>query len=138
MHIKTKGMHCWMHIYLLIQFPLYFLEEYFINLNSGYTCEINKMNRIYKGKELQSMDAQSRKLLSAKFKCILFLLDIFFIYISNVNVNYPSFPSKNTLSLPTSPCSPTHPLPLPGPGSLLFWGIEPSQAQGFLFPLMTD
>jgi hypothetical protein len=44
-----------------------------------------------------------------------FVLDIFFIYISNVipKVSY-------TLPLP---CSPTHPLPLLGPGVLLYWGI---------------
>jgi hypothetical protein len=44
-----------------------------------------------------------------------FLLDIFFIYISNVNLKVPS-------TLP-SPCSPTHPFPLPGPGIPLYWGI---------------
>ena len=40
----------------------------------------------------------------------LFLLDIFFIYISNV-IPFPRFPSKNPLSPPPSPCFPTHPLP---------------------------
>jgi hypothetical protein len=40
----------------------------------------------------------------------LFFLDIFFIDISNV-IPFPSFPSKNPLSSPLSPCSPTHPLP---------------------------
>jgi hypothetical protein len=39
-----------------------------------------------------------------------FLLDIFFIYISNV-IPFPSFPSKNFLSPSLSPCSPTHLLP---------------------------
>ena len=67
----------------------------------------------------------------------LFLLDIFFIYISNV-IPFPSFPSKNPLSFPHSPCSLTHPHPFPGPGIPLYWGIEPSQNQGPLFPLMTD
>jgi hypothetical protein len=49
------------------------------------------------------------------FFLIYFLLDIFFIYISNVfpKVPYTLFP----------PCSPTHPLPLPGPGVPLYWGI---------------
>jgi hypothetical protein len=42
----------------------------------------------------------------------IFLLDIFFIYISNV-IPFPSFPSKNPLYFPVSPCSPTHPLPFP-------------------------
>jgi hypothetical protein len=59
----------------------------------------------------------------------LFLLDVFFIYISNV-IPFPGFPSENTISPPTSPCSPTHPLLLPGPGIPLHWGIEPSQDQG--------
>jgi hypothetical protein len=43
-----------------------------------------------------------------------FLLDIFFIYISN------AIPKALSLSLP---CSPTHPLPLPGPDIPLYWGI---------------
>jgi hypothetical protein len=46
---------------------------------------------------------------------ILFLLDIFFIYISNAIPKVPY-----TLPLP---CSPTHPLLLPGPGIPLYWGI---------------
>jgi hypothetical protein len=46
---------------------------------------------------------------------IYFLLDIFFIYISNA---IPKIPY--TLPLP---CSPTHPLPLLGPGVPLYWGI---------------
>jgi hypothetical protein len=49
----------------------------------------------------------------------LFLLDIFFVYISNV-IPFPSFPSKNSISTPLSPCSPTHPLPIPGPGIPLY------------------
>jgi hypothetical protein len=44
-----------------------------------------------------------------------FLLDIFFIYISN------AIP-KASYTLPL-PCSPTHPLLLPGPGIPLYWGI---------------
>jgi hypothetical protein len=44
-----------------------------------------------------------------------FLLGIFFIYISNA---IPKIPY--TLPLP---CSPTHPLPLLGPGIPLYWGI---------------
>jgi hypothetical protein len=45
----------------------------------------------------------------------LFLLDIFFIYISNAipKVLY-TFPP---------PCSPTHPFPFLGPGISLYWGI---------------
>jgi hypothetical protein len=43
------------------------------------------------------------------------LLDIFFIYISNAIPKVPY-----TLS---TPCSPTHPLPLLGPGFPLYWDI---------------
>jgi hypothetical protein len=45
---------------------------------------------------------------------LIFLLDIFFIYISNANPKVPH-------TLP--PHSPTHPLPLLGPGIPLYWGI---------------
>jgi hypothetical protein len=44
-----------------------------------------------------------------------FLLDIFFIYISNAIPKVPY-----TLPLP---CSPTHSLPLLGPGIPLYWGM---------------
>jgi hypothetical protein len=46
---------------------------------------------------------------------LLLLLDIFFIYISN------AIPKVPYTLLP--PCSPTHPLPLLGPGIPLYWGI---------------
>jgi hypothetical protein len=54
-------------------------------------------------------------------KFIYFLLDIFFIYISNAILKVP-------YTLP-SPCSPTHPLPLLGPGIPLYWGILSLQYQ---------
>ena len=41
-----------------------------------------------------------------------FLLDIFFIYISNV-IPLPGFPSKKTPVPSHSPCLPSHPLLLP-------------------------
>ena len=69
-----------------------------------------------------------------KFILILFLLAIFFIYISNV-IPFHSFPSKNPLPPPLLPNAPT---PIPGPGIPLHWGIEPSQDQGPLLPLMTN
>jgi hypothetical protein len=43
-----------------------------------------------------------------------FILDIFFIYISNAIPKAPYTPL---------PFSPTHPLLLTGPGILLYWGI---------------
>jgi hypothetical protein len=45
----------------------------------------------------------------------IFLLDIFFIYISNAIPKVP-------YTLPLH-CFPTHPLPLLGPGFPLYWGI---------------
>jgi hypothetical protein len=36
---------------------------------------------------------------------------------------------------PSSPCSPTHPLLLLGPGTPLYGGIKPSQDQGLLLKL---
>ena len=71
------------------------------------------------------------------FFFLIFLLDISFIYISKA-IPFPSFPSESPLSSPPSPCSPTYPLPFPGPGIPLSWGIEPSQDQESLLPLMTD
>jgi hypothetical protein len=59
-----------------------------------------------------------------------FLLDIFFIYISNAIPKAPYI-------LPP-PCSPTQPLLLPGPGIPLYWGIWSSQYQGPLLALMAD
>jgi hypothetical protein len=46
---------------------------------------------------------------------ISFLLDVFFIYISNAIPKVP-------YTLPP-PCSSPHPLPLHGPGVPLYWGI---------------
>jgi hypothetical protein len=69
-------------------------------------------------------------------KYFIFLLDIFFIYISN-DIPFPGFPSESPLSYPP-PHSPTHPLLLLGLGIPLYWGKEPSQDQGLLLPLMTD
>jgi hypothetical protein len=66
-----------------------------------------------------------------------FLLNIFFIYISNV-IPFPSFPSENPLSPSPFPYSPTHPLLLSGPGIPLHWVIVPSQDQGPLLPLITN
>jgi hypothetical protein len=54
--------------------------------------------------------------LEGSFHFYLFiLLDIFFIYISNA-IPFPCFLSENPLYPFPSPCSPTHPLLLPGPG----------------------
>jgi hypothetical protein len=51
---------------------------------------------------------------------LIFLLGIFLIYISNAIQKVP-----NTLP----PNSPTHPLPLFGPGVPLYWGIKSLQVQ---------
>jgi hypothetical protein len=58
------------------------------------------------------------------FIYIYFLLGIFLIYISNAIPNVPY----------THPHSPTHPLPLFGPGVPLYWGM----ANGPLFPVMAN
>jgi hypothetical protein len=68
--------------------------------------------------------------------CVCVYLDIFFIYISNV-IPFPTFPPKILYPLPL-PLLPSPPTPIPGPGIPLYWGIEPSQDQGPLLPLMTD
>jgi hypothetical protein len=78
--------------------------------------------------------------------CLLFfniLLDIFFIDTSNV-IPFPSFGTQKppTWSLPplfykgVPPT--TYPLPPFCPVILLHWGIELSQEEGPLFPLITD
>jgi hypothetical protein len=64
------------------------------------------------------------------------LLDIYFIYISNV-VHFPGFPSENPYSLPLSLLT-NPPTPNPGPGIPLQWGIETSQDQWSFFSLMSD
>jgi hypothetical protein len=68
---------------------------------------------------------------------VVVFIDIFFIYTLNA-IPFTGSLSKNPLSAPSSPCSPTQPLQLPDPGSPLYWGIKPSQDQGPLLPLMTD
>jgi hypothetical protein len=67
---------------------------------------------------------------------LIFLIDIFFIDISNV-ILFPGFPSENHLPLPPSTCSPTHPHLLPDPNIPLHWDIELSQDQGAVLPLVT-
>jgi hypothetical protein len=57
----------------------------------------------------------------------IFLLDIFFIYISNV-IPFPGFLSKK--APPPSPCSPTHPLLIPGPGIPPNWAYSLHRTKG--------
>jgi hypothetical protein len=71
-----------------------------------------------------------------KFLFIFFLLDIFFIYISNFSPFLIS-PLKPSYPIPPFPCLLTHPLPLPWPGIPLHWGIKPSLSQGPLLSLMS-
>jgi len=74
---------------------------------------------------------------------LLLLLDILFMYISNV-IPFPCFHSGNPLSHPPSPCfyedvlPPTYRLLPPHPGISLLWSIKPSQNQGPLLPLMSE
>ena len=65
-----------------------------------------------------------------------FLLDIFFIYISN-GIPFPGFPSENPLSPPVSSAH-QHTLLFLVLGIPFHWGTEPSQEQGPLLPLVTD
>ena len=64
------------------------------------------------------------------FFLIYFLLDIFFIYISNVfpKVPYTLFP----------PCSPTHPLPLLGLAFPCTGAYKVCNTKGSLLPVMAD
>ena len=70
------------------------------------------------------------------FISFFFLLDIFFIYISNV-IPFPGFPSENPLSPPVSSAH-QHTLLFLVLGIPFHWGTEPSQEQGPLLPLVTD
>jgi hypothetical protein len=85
-------------------------------------------------RELYLLVKISRAIWIAHGFSILLLLDIFFIYISNV-IHFSGFHTENPLSAPSPPDSPTHSLPLPGPGIPLHWGIKPSQDQVPLLPL---
>ena len=64
----------------------------------------------------------------------IFLYFIFIRYFLHLHFKcYPESPLYPPLS-----CSPTYPLLLPGPGIPLYWGIESSQDQGPLLPLMAN
>ena len=66
-----------------------------------------------------------------------FFYQIFSLFTFQMLSPFPfSRPKPPTLA--PFPCSPTHPLPLPGLVSPLYWSIKPSQDQGPLLPLMTD
>jgi hypothetical protein len=65
-----------------------------------------------------------------------FLLDILFIYIISNAISFPSLPSKNPLS-PTLDPAPQSTYFHTWPSIPLCCGIEPSQDQGPLLPLMT-
>ena len=79
---------------------------------------------------------QDRILMSQKRTILkrFFPLDIFFDYISNV-IPFPGFPSKNPLS--TAPPAAHQLTPSSCPWHCdIHWGIEPSQDQGLLLPLI--
>ena len=56
--------------------------------------------------------------------------------IPTLETPYPMPPLPASMSVWPHP--PTHPLPPPCPQIPLHWGIEPSQDQGPLFPLMPN
>jgi hypothetical protein len=53
-----------------------------------------------------------------------------------LHLHFKCYPESPLYHLP--PCSPAHPLLLPGPGIPLYWGICSSQDQGPLLPLMAN
>jgi hypothetical protein len=96
----------------------------------------NGINLIFRSEYIFSVTAEIEEETGTIFFPFL-LLDIFFIYISNV-IPFPGMPSESPLPPPPFLCSLTHPLLLAGPGIPLHWGIEPSQDQGTFLSLMTD
>jgi hypothetical protein len=64
-------------------------------------------------------------------------LDIFLFTLQMLSPFLVS-PPKIPYPPPPFSSSPTYPLPLPGPGIPLYWGIEHSQDEGPLLPLMID
>ena len=66
-------------------------------------------------------------------------LHAFFYYFLYLHFKcYPLSPSESPISHPHLAPPLTHPLLIPCPGTPLHWGIEPSQGQGPLLPLMLD
>ena len=65
-----------------------------------------------------------------------FFLIRYFLYLHFKCYPLSWFPLRKSSILSPTPCLPTNPLLLPGPGIPLHWGIEPSQDQGPLLPLM--
>jgi hypothetical protein len=102
---------------------------------------IGRLNREEKGKGVSKELAHREKAkteghpkghMKAYYsRSFFFLLDIFFIYISDVSP-FPSFPFRRSPILspsllplsPPAPCSPNHPFLLPGPGISLYWGTD--------------
>ena len=117
--------HSTNHSFVQLYFPHYFWELIPLWNSKGFS-KTTKWLGIY-----------FSSLLVRNIFPLLKKLDIFFIYTSNA-ILFPSFTSENTLSHPSSPCSLTHPILLPYPGSSLYWGIKPSQDKGPFLPLMTD
>jgi hypothetical protein len=68
---------------------------------------------------------------------LLFFLDIFFIYISNV-IPFPGFPFRNPLSLSHLFLLTYPPTPLPVHGIPPHWGFETSKDQRPLLPLIIN
>jgi hypothetical protein len=82
----------------------------------------------------QTKQKEERRRRRRRRRRYLFLLDIFFIYISNV-IPFPSFPSENPLSPSALPLLPNPPLPASWPwhfpilGHRTFTGPRASQEQ---------
>jgi hypothetical protein len=83
---------------------------------------------MYSERYISDKNKEKRIIPLPPFSFVFFFFFIgYFLYISNV-ILFPGFSSKKhpPLSAPPSLCSPTHPLPIPGPGIPQHWGIQPS------------
>jgi hypothetical protein len=88
-----------------------FAKKMMSTFPSSQTLEAKALS-VLKGQMFTVIEKHTENYFGSFF---LLLLGIFFIYISNAIPKVP-------YTLPP-PCSPTHPLRLPGPGIPLYWGI---------------
>jgi hypothetical protein len=119
---------------------------YLFVILSFFSCDTQEFN------EISLVSWRLRELFSRYCYLNIFFLQLTYLIIfSNFFIRYfvylhfkcyplswfTPLPWKLTSHPPTL-CSPTHLLPLPCSGIPLHWGIEPSQDQRPLLPLMTD